>query len=68
MLAAADTLVWGAGEMGGSPVLGGHHSMRIINNQLSKDGVGGAKGVEEETRPGGTCGGGCLPISFRGVK
>jgi hypothetical protein len=48
-------------EMGGAPGLGGRHSTMIHDNHLN-DGVDGGGGMGEETQPGGTCEGGCLPI------
>ncbi len=48
-------------EKGGAPGLGGRHSMMIRNNQPN-DGVGSGRGMGEETRPGGTCERGRLPI------
>jgi len=50
---------------GRTPVLGACLSMKIHNNQRS-DGVGGGWDVAEETRPGGTCGGGHLPVVWGG--
>ena len=48
-------------EMGGAPGLGGRHSRMIHNNQPN-DGVGSGGGMGEETRPGGTCERGRLPV------
>jgi hypothetical protein len=48
-------------EMGGAPGLGGRHSTVIHNNQPN-DGVGCGGGMGEETRPGGTCERGRLPV------
>jgi hypothetical protein len=48
-------------EMGGARVLGGCCLVGRHNNQPN-DGVGGEGGYWEETRPGGTCGGGCLLV------
>jgi hypothetical protein len=48
-------------EMGGAPGLGGRHSTMIHNNQPN-DGVGSGGGMGEETRPGGTCERGRLPV------
>jgi len=48
-------------EMGGAPGLGGRHSTMIRNNQPN-DGVGSGGGMGEETRPGGTCERGRLPV------
>ncbi len=39
--------------------------MKIHNNKRS-DGVGRGWDVAEETRPGGTCGGGHLPVVWGG--
>jgi len=48
-------------EMGGAPGLGGHHSTMTHNNQPN-NGVGSGGGMGEETRPGGTCERGHLPV------
>ena len=48
-------------EMGGAPGLGGRHSTMTHNNQPN-DGVGSGGGMGEETRPGGTCERGRLPV------
>ena len=48
-------------EMGGAPGLGGRHSTMIHNNQPS-DGLGSGGGMGEETRPGGMCERGRLPV------
>ena len=50
---------------GRTPVLGVRLSMKIHNNQRN-DGVGGGWDVAEETRLGGTCGGGHLPVVWGG--
>jgi hypothetical protein len=48
-------------EIGGVLALGGRHSIIWHNNQ-PEDSVNGGEGISEEMRPGGTCGGRCLPI------
>ena len=48
-------------EMGGVQGLGGRHSTVIHDNQPN-NGVGSGWGMGEETRPGGTCERGRLPV------